>query len=104
MQIRKSDMKINKIWTFRISDNRYIHNATFVGDDTMHALFHNGGHNCYEYWKLTRDGDTWNATEVGATEGRFISNSPVQGFAYGDGHFFIGFNDNIFKVSESGSA
>lgn len=70
----------------------------------MTILFHNGGHNCYEYWKLTRDGDTWNATEVGATEGRFISNSPVQGFAYGDGHFFIGFNDNIFKVSESGSA
>ena len=104
LQIRKSDMKINKIWTFRISDNRYIHNATFVGDDTMYALFHNGGHNCYEYWKLTRDGDTWNATEVGATEGRFISNSPVQGFAYGDGHFFIGFNDNIFKVSENGSA
>lgn len=104
LQISKSDMKINKIWTFRISDNRYIHNATFVGDDTMYALFHNGGHNCYEYWKLTRGGDTWNATEVGATEGRFISNSPVQGFAYGDGHFFIGFNDNILKVSESGSA
>ena len=30
LQISKSDMKINKIWTFRISDNRYIHNATFL--------------------------------------------------------------------------
>lgn len=104
IQIRKSDMKINKIWTFRIAENRYIHNATFVGDNTMYALFHNGGNNYYEYWKLTRNGDSWDATEVGATKGNFISNSPVQGFAYGNGSFFIGFNDNIFKVSESGKA
>lgn len=104
LQIRKSDMKINKIWTFRISDNRYIHNATFVDDNTMYALFHNGGHDSYEYWKVTRDGDNWKAVEVGATKGRFISNSPVQGFAYANGSFFIGFNDNIFKVSENGAA
>lgn len=104
IQIRKSDMKINKIWTFRIAENRYIHNATFVGDNTMYALFHNGGHNHYEYWKLTRNGDSWKATEVGATAGSFVSNSPVQGFAYGNGSFFIGFNDNIFKVSENGAA
>ncbi|RVU70264.1 MULTISPECIES: SH3-like domain-containing protein [Lactobacillus] len=101
-QISKSDMKIKKIWTFRIASNRYIHNATFVGDNTMYALFHNGGYNCYEYWKLTRDGDEWTAEEVGATKGRFISNSPVQGFAYADGDFFIGFNDHIFRVNENG--
>lgn len=103
-QIRKSDMKINKIWTFRIASNRYIHNATFVGDGTMYALFHNGGYNNYEYWKLTLDGDTWKAKEVGATQGGFVSNSPVQGFAYGNGRFFIGFNDHIFQVSEHGAA
>ncbi|ADZ07031.1 hypothetical protein LAC30SC_04345 [Lactobacillus amylovorus] len=48
LQIRKSDMKINKIWTVRISDDRYVHNATFVGDNTMHALFHNGGYDNYK--------------------------------------------------------
>lgn len=48
LQIRKSDMKINKIWTVRISDDRYVHNATFVGDNTMYALFHNGGYDNYK--------------------------------------------------------
>lgn len=104
LQIRKSDMKINKIWTVRISDDRYIHNATFVGDNTMYALFHNGGYDNYEYWRLTRDGDSWKAEEVGATKGRFVSNSPVQGFAYDSNNFYIGFNDNIFKVGEDGTA
>lgn len=105
LQIRKSDMKINKIWTFAISSNRYIHNATFSGDGTMYALFRNGGHNYYEYWRLDlQSNGAWKATQVGATQGRFISNSPVQGFAYGKGSFFIGFNDNIYKVSENGTA
>lgn len=104
-QVRKSDMKINKIWTIRIGADRYIHNATFVGDNTMYALFHNGGYNKYEYWKLTRNGDSWNATQVGATKGNFVNNnSPVQGFAYGNGHFYIGYNDYIFKVAENGAA
>lgn len=48
LQIRKSDMKINKIWTVRISDDRYVHNATFIGDNTMYALFHNGGYDNYK--------------------------------------------------------
>lgn len=30
--------------------------------------------------------------------------APVQGFAYGNGHFYVGFNDNIFKVAENGTA
>lgn len=105
LQIRKSDMKINKIWTFQIADNRYIHNATFSGDGTMYALFHNGGNGYYEYWKLTLSNDVWHATEVGATKGNFVKNgAPVQGFAYGNGHFYVGFNDNIFKVAENGTA
>lgn len=104
LQVRKSDMQIEKIWTFKIADNRYIHNATFTDDGTMYALFHNGGHHLYEYWKLTLSGDTWVPTQVGATNGDFITNSPVQGFAYGNGYFFIGFNDYIFKVTENGTA
>ncbi|EFG55351.1 hypothetical protein LA664_04420 [Lactobacillus amylolyticus] len=100
LQIRNSDMKINKIWTFQIADNRYIHNATFSGDGTMYALFHNGGNSYYEYWKLTLSNDVWHATED-----NFVKNgAPVQGFAYGNGHFYVGFNDNIFKVAENGTA
>ena len=109
LQIRKSDMKINQIWTFRISNYgspRYIHNATFAGDNTMYCLFHNGGNGFYEYWKVTRNGDSWTPVEVGATKGNFVSNgSPVQGFTYDQSHnqFYIGFNDYIFKVGEDGT-
>lgn len=109
LQIRKSDMKINQIWTFRISNYgspRYIHNATFAGDNTMYCLFHNGGNGYYEYWKVTRNGDSWTPVEVGATKGNFVSNgSPVQGFTYDQNHnqFYIGFNDYIFKVDEDGT-
>lgn len=108
-QIRKSDMKINQIWTFRISNYgnpRYIHNATFADDNTMYCLFHNGGNGYYEYWKVTRNGDTWTPEEVGATKGNFVSNhSPVQGFAYDQKHsqFYVGFNDYIFKVAKDGT-
>lgn len=104
LQIRKSDMKINKIWTVHVAEDRYIHNATFVGDDTMYALFHNAGHNQYEYWRLTRNGDQWKSTQIGITKGNMVTNSPVQGFTYGNGHFYIGYNDNIFKVSDNGAA
>lgn len=109
LQIRKSDMKINQIWSFRIwsgTSPRYIHNATFADDNTMYCLFHNGANNYYEYWKVTRSGDTWTPIQVGATKGNFISNgSPVQGFTYDKKHrqFFIGFNDYIFKVAENGT-
>lgn len=108
-QIRKSDMMVNQIWSFKIrngSSPRYIHNATFPDDNTMYCLFHNGRNNCYEYWKVTRDGDTWTPEEVGATKGNFVSNqSPVQGFTYDQKHdqFYIGFNDYIFKVAKDGT-
>ncbi|GGV11818.1 LBA0864 family S-layer associated protein [Lactobacillus acetotolerans] len=111
MRIRKSDMKMDKIWTFKIwnkdaANQRYIHNATFANDHTMYALFHNGGNGRYEYWKVTRNGDTWTPTEIGATQTNFISNgSPVQGFTYDANHnqFYIAFNDYIFRVAENGS-
>lgn len=104
LQIRRSDMKINQIWTIRIAANRYIHNATFVGDNTMYALFHNGGHNKYEYWKLTRNGDSWQSSQVGSTQGKMVTNSPVQGFTYSNGNFFIAFNDHLYRVKENGTA
>nr|WP_317638233.1 bacterial Ig-like domain-containing protein [Lactobacillus xylocopicola] len=109
LQIRKSDMKINQVWSFRIwngANGRYIHNATFVDDNTMYCLFHNGSNHLYEYWKVTRSGDTWTPVEVGATKTDFISNhSPVQGFTYDQKHqqFYIGFNDYIFKVAQNGT-
>ena len=108
-QIRKSDMKINQIWSFRIWSGafpRYIHNATFDGDNTMYCLFHNGGNGYYEYWKVTRNGDTWTPEEIGATKGNFVSNhSPVQGFTYDSNRkqFYIGFNDYIFRVDQNGT-
>ena len=105
LQIRKSDMKINKIWTFKIDyNNRYIHNATFTDDNTMYALFHNGGYNKYEYWRLDLKDNVWQPTQVGATSGSFVKGSPVQGFTYGNGNFYIAFNDNIFKVAKNGTA
>ncbi|QYN52580.1 SH3-like domain-containing protein [Lactobacillus panisapium] len=108
-QIRKSDMKVRQIWSFRIWNGkapRYIHNATFPNDHTMYCSFHNGRNNCYEYWKVTRNGDTWTSEEVGATKGNFVSNhSPVQGFTYDKRHdqFYLGFNDLIFKLARDGT-
>ncbi|QNQ82548.1 SH3-like domain-containing protein [Lactobacillus sp. PV012] len=109
LQIRKSDMQIEKIWSFKIwngsaSGKRYIHNAVMVNDHTMYALFHNGGYHRYEYWKVTRVGDTWTPVEVGATQSDFVNGSPVQGFTYDANkkRFYIAYNDHIFKVKEDG--
>ena len=109
LQIRKSDMQIEKIWSFKIwngsaANKRYIHNAVIVNDNTMYALFHNGGNHRYEYWKITREGDTWTPVEVGATQTDFVTNSPVQGFTYDSNkkRFYIAYNDHIFKVKENG--
>lgn len=109
IQIRRSDMQIEKIWSFKIwngssSGKRYIHNAVMVDDHTMYALFHNGGYGRYEFWKVTRSGDTWAPVEVGAIQTNFINGSPVQGFTYDSKkkRFYIAYNDHIFKVKENG--
>lgn len=109
IQIRRSDMQIEKIWSFKIwngsfSGKRYIHNAVMVDDHTMYALFHNGGYGRYEFWKVTRSGDTWTPVEVGAIQTNFINGSPVQGFTYDSKkkRFYIAYNDHIFKVKENG--
>ena len=51
----------------------------------------------------TKD-NVWQPTQVGATSGSFVKGSPVQGFTYGNGNFYIAFNDNIFKVAKNGTA
>lgn len=105
LQIRKSDLQINHIWTFKIDNNgynRYIHNAVFVGDNKMYATFNRKGDGLYEYWELNLVNGVWKAKEIGETTTFTSNNSPCQGFTYGNGHFYIAFNDNIFKVTKSG--
>lgn len=102
LRIKKSTMLIDKIWSFRIAPRHYIHNATFVNGKTMYALFHSATHNKYEYWKLTLKNDVWHAKEIGATKGILVKGSPVQAFTYANGKFYIGFNDNIFKIAKNG--
>ncbi len=109
MQISKNTMTIHRIWTFKIWNHssyfpRYIHNAYFVNSHTIYALFHNGLKNSYEYWKITRHGNTFIPTEIASTQGNFVNNlSPVQGFAYNNGKFYLTFNDNIFVVKKDGT-
>ncbi|MFR4968861.1 SH3-like domain-containing protein [Lactobacillus kalixensis] len=102
LRVKKSNMLIDKIWTFRISPHHYIHNATFVNGKTMYALFHSLTHDKYEYWKLSLKKGVWRAKELGATKGVLVENSPVQAFTYSNGKYYVGFNDNIFKVAKNG--
>lgn len=111
MQIRKSDMQINKIWTFKtwIGDDtqtRYFQNGVVMSDYDMYTVYHDTKNNCYEYWELQRKGDNWYPTLVGKTNGNFVNNgAPVQGFAYDPTNqkFYLGFNDLIFKMSRNGA-
>lgn len=111
VQLNKSDLTINKIYTFKAwvgdsSNPRYFHNAVIVDDNTMYALYHNTKDKTYEYWMFKRSGSNWYPTEIGATGGNFVSsNAPVQGFAYDSKHknFYIAFNDLIVKVGQAGT-
>ncbi len=112
MQIRKSDMCINKIWTVKTwnkgnaEDSRYYQNAVVVDDHTMYGLYHDTEKHRYEYWKLSRTGDNWYSQLVGVTDGDFVNNgAPVQGFTYDsqNNNFYISFNDLIFKVAYDGT-
>ncbi|MDD6407363.1 MAG: SH3-like domain-containing protein [Lactobacillus equicursoris] len=109
LQLKKSNLQLNKIWSIKVdvgTSARYFHNAAFAGDGTMYGLFHNGGSQNYEYWKLNLVGNTWKVTKVTGTSGNFVkqnsSASPVQGLAYGNGHFYVAFNNLLFKVKENG--
>ena len=110
IQIRKSDLQINKIWTIKtwIDDgktNRYFHNGVMISDYDMYTVYHDTENNCYEYWEFTRKGDNWYPKLVGKTDGNFVNNnSPVQGFTYDPKHknFYLAFNDLIFKIGRNG--
>ena len=88
MQISKNDLQIKKIWTFKIWDQkseygRYVHNAVFFNDHKFIAVYHSSTMNRFEYWEVTRHGNSWYPKEIGATKGEFMrNNSPVQGIAY----------------------
>lgn len=110
MQISKKDLRIKRIWTFKIwnrgaNDGRYIHNAAFVSDNKFIAVYHSSTDHRFEYWEVTRNGDSFTPKEIGATRGDFMfNNSPLQGVAYDKKrkHIYLAFNDYLFKLNKNG--
>ena len=104
--VKKSTMEIDKIWTFKVwngsaKNPRIFLNADVIDDNTLLALFHNAYKHRYEYWKISRSGDSFKAKEVGATGSDLISNSAeVQGFVWNSAYdvYYIAFNDYLFKI------
>ena len=110
LQIRKSDLQINKIWTIKawVGDEknpRYFQNGVIVSDYDMYTVYHDTENNCFEYWEFTRKGDNWYPQLVGKTDGNFVNNNaPIQGFTYDtkNKNFYLAFNDLIFKIGRNG--
>ncbi|MCD5529095.1 hypothetical protein LOB10_03225 [Lactobacillus delbrueckii subsp. lactis] len=106
IRVKKSTMEIDKIWTFNVWNGsakypRIFLNADVIDDNTLLALFHNASKHRYEYWKISRNGDSFKAKEVGATGSDLISNSAeVQGFVWNSAYdvYYIAFNDYLFKI------
>ncbi|NVH29533.1 hypothetical protein HUX87_07755 [Lactobacillus delbrueckii subsp. bulgaricus] len=130
IRVKKSTMEIDKIWTFKVWNGsakypRIFLNADVIDDNTLLALFHNASKHRYEYWKISRSGDSFKAKEVGATGSDLIkakevgatgsdlirtgsdriSNSDevhpeVQGFVWNSAYdvYYIAFNDYLFKI------
>lgn len=106
IRVKKSTMEIDKIWTFKVWNGsakypRIFLNADVIDDNTLIALFHNASKHHYEYWKISRSGDSFKAKEVGATGSDLISNSAeVQGFVWDSAYdvYYIAFNDYLFKI------
>ena len=106
IRVKKSTMEIDKIWTFKVWNGsakypRIFLNADMIDDNTLIALFHNASKHRYEYWKISRSGDSFKAKEVGATGSDLISNSAeVQGFVWDSAYdvYYIAFNDYLFKI------
>ena len=106
IRVKKSTMEIDKIWTFKVwngsaKDPRIFLNADVIDDNTLLALFHKASKHRYEYWKISRNGDSFKAKEVGATGSNLISNSAeVQGFVWDSAYdvYYIAFNDYLFKI------
>lgn len=106
IRVKKSTMEIDKIWTFKVWNGsakypRIFLNADVIDDNTLIALFHNSSKHRYEYWKISRSGDSFKTKEVGATGSDLISNSAeVQGFVWDSAYdvYYIAFNDYLFKI------
>lgn len=106
IRVKKFTMEIDKIWTFKVWNGsakypRIFLNADVIDDNTLIALFHNASKHRYEYWKISRSGDSFKAKEVGATGSDLISNSAeVQGFVWDSAYdvYYIAFNDYLFKI------
>ncbi|MFS8962494.1 hypothetical protein NYF20_04825 [Lactobacillus delbrueckii] len=111
IRVKKSTMEIDKIWTFKVwngSVPRIFLNADVIDDNTLLALFHNASKHCYEYWKISRNGDSFKAKEVGATGSDLIRTDSdrievhpeVQGFVWNSAYdvYYIAFNDYLFKI------
>lgn len=106
IRVKKSTMEIDKIWTFKVWNGsakypRIFLNADVIDDNTLIALFHNASKHRYEYWKISRSGDSFKAKEVGATGSDLISNfAEVQGFVWDSAYdvYYIAFNDYLFKI------
>lgn len=117
IRVKKSTMEIDKIWTFKVWNGsakypRIFLNADVIDDNTLLALFHNASKHRYEYWKISRNGDSFKAKEVGATGSDLIrtgsdriSNSAevhpeVQGFVWDSAYdvYYIAFNAYLFKI------
>lgn len=106
IRVKKSTMEIDKIWTFKVWNGsakypRIFLNADVIDDNTLIALFHNASKHRYEYWKISRSGDSFKAKEVGVTGSDLISNSAeVQGFVWDSAYdvYYIAFNDYLFKI------
>lgn len=109
MQIKRDNYQIQHLWTLKVWNRsafypRYFHNAMIINGHTIYAAFHNAFKNCYEYWRLTRHGNSWQAAELAATQGNFVKNAaPAQAFAYARQHFYLAFNDNLFVIRQNGS-
>ena len=110
LQLKKSDLTINKVWTIRVdvgTSGRYFHNAAFAGDNTMYGVFHNAAFGRYECWRLNLVNNRWQVSQVKATQSHFVKqqagNSPVQGFSVSNGNMYLAFNNLIFKLKTDGT-
>ena len=107
-QISRKNYQINHLWTIKVWNRssyypRYFHNACFINSHLMYATFHNASKGLYEYWKLSRNGNTWMPTEIGTTQSDFVkNNSPLQGFTSSRSKFYLAFNDNLFIITHPG--
>ena len=109
IQIRKSDMCINKIWTIKCwnggdAEGRYFQNGVVVNDHKIYTTTYNKSKDQTEYWEFNRTGDNWYPTMLGATKTGIVTNTYTQGFTYDpkNDNFYLAFNDVIAKIAKNG--